>query len=226
MTYILGSRCKDGVVLVADRKVTYEDGHVEWQDKLFMDFSAIVFGAAGPIALIDKFRDRLMRYCAEHPYGPIDDYITQIEKSTANLNRTYEYALYGKEFDVLVGLKTNLGAVLQYITPVGLAEHVKEYKPIGNGEPYGSLLLKILWRKDMTMQDVAELGYLIIKYIEKLHLNDMVGVGDGKPQVWFVPDEPKQNPFQAANELLEKFEQHAESRLEALKENIQGVFKS
>jgi|GEM_PF-6292291 len=34
MTYILGAKCVDGVVLIADRKITYPAGQVEYQDKL------------------------------------------------------------------------------------------------------------------------------------------------------------------------------------------------
>ena len=34
MTYILGAKCEDGVVLIADRKITHPDGRVEYQDKL------------------------------------------------------------------------------------------------------------------------------------------------------------------------------------------------
>ncbi len=48
MTYILGSRCEDGVVLIADRMVTYEGGiwH-EYDDKLIGDLGGIIVGYSG-----------------------------------------------------------------------------------------------------------------------------------------------------------------------------------
>ena len=45
MTYILGSQCKDGVVLVADKKFTVDGGSsYEYGDKLFGDLTGIIVG--------------------------------------------------------------------------------------------------------------------------------------------------------------------------------------
>jgi 20S proteasome alpha/beta subunit len=63
MTYILGSRCSDGVVLVGDRKVTLEHGAThEYEDKLFNDIWWLVVGSSGISGLFEKFRDRLTTY--------------------------------------------------------------------------------------------------------------------------------------------------------------------
>jgi 20S proteasome alpha/beta subunit len=38
MTYILGARCADGVVMIADKKITKDSGvDFEYSDKLFCD---------------------------------------------------------------------------------------------------------------------------------------------------------------------------------------------
>ena len=49
MTFILGARCMNGVVLVADRKITkFDDGLTfDYGDKLFAELSHIVFGSSG-----------------------------------------------------------------------------------------------------------------------------------------------------------------------------------
>jgi hypothetical protein len=44
MTYILGCRCRDGVVLVADRETTDEAGCVEFGDKLIGDLEGMIAG--------------------------------------------------------------------------------------------------------------------------------------------------------------------------------------
>ena len=55
-------------------------------------------------------------------------------------------------------------------------------------------LLKKLWNDKMTMKQVAELAYFIIKYIQKEELDNSVGVNENppndKPQVWFIPHNP------------------------------------
>jgi hypothetical protein len=43
------------------------------------------------------------------------------------------------------------------------------------------------------MEQAAELGYFAIKYIENFELNMTVGVNDGSPQIWFVPDDERNN---------------------------------
>lgn len=61
MTYILGSKCKDGVVLIADRKITYPDGRVEYQDKLSRYYYPIVLGGAGSTPMLNNFADNVLR---------------------------------------------------------------------------------------------------------------------------------------------------------------------
>lgn len=47
MTFILGSKCIDGVVLIGDRKVTAEDGsYVGYRDKIFNDVDNVVWARA------------------------------------------------------------------------------------------------------------------------------------------------------------------------------------
>jgi 20S proteasome alpha/beta subunit len=211
MTYILGSNCSDGVVLVGDRKVILGDGSVsEYQDKIFSDAIApwMVVGSSGIMALFEKFRQRLTAYLQTPAYeGNMIALTTEIEAITNELNATYQERLQGQVFDVLLGIKTNVGANLQYIYPFGIAEGVRHYKVIGHGEPYGSIFLKRWWRKDMTMLEVAELGYFIIKYIEYLQLDNYVGIGDGYPQVWLVPH--KQPPKKATSPQIQLANPHA-----------------
>jgi 20S proteasome alpha/beta subunit len=67
MTYILGSKCSDGVVLAADRKVTYPDGHIEYSKKLFQYYYPIVVGAAGSNPMINNFLDDALRAAQNRP---------------------------------------------------------------------------------------------------------------------------------------------------------------
>lgn len=201
MTYILGANCVDGVVLVGDRKVTLDDGaaHV-YEDKLFVSTPWMVVGSSGISGLFEKFRDELSEYLATPEYdNKITTLTTQIEIITRELNEKYKDILRGQNFDVLLGIKTTVGANLQYVYPFGFAEGVRRYKAIGHGESYGSFFLKRWWHKDMTMLEVAELGFFIIKYIQEFELDNTVGIGNGYPQIWLIPNKqisPKASPAQ------------------------------
>jgi 20S proteasome alpha/beta subunit len=201
MTYILGADCADGVVLVGDRKVTLDDGAAHtYEDKLFVSTAWMVVGSSGISGLFEKFRDKLSAYLATPEYdNNVYTLTSQIEIITRGLNETYHEILRGQVFDVLIGIKSTVKAELKYVYPIGFAEGVRRYKAIGRGEPYGSFFLKRWWHKDMTMLEVAELGFFIIKYIQELELDNTVGIGDGYPQVWLIPHKqisPKASPKQ------------------------------
>jgi 20S proteasome alpha/beta subunit len=192
MTYILGSNCSDGVVLVGDRKVTLERGATyEYEDKLFLDVPWTVVGSSGVSGLFEKFRENLTTYIASPDReNTVTALTAQIEVLTRELNEKYKNILHGQDFDVLLGIKTTVGAVLKYVYPFGFAEGVRNYKVIGHGEPYGSFFLKRWWHKDMKMLEVAEIGFFIIKYIQEFELDNTVGIGNDFPQIWLIPNEP------------------------------------
>jgi 20S proteasome alpha/beta subunit len=202
------------VVLVGDRKIT--DGtDILYENKLFMDIAPLVVGSSGVYALFEKFRSKIANYIETQKAGPVDQFILEIEKYTRELNDAYKDVLERRwSFDVLVGMTTSRGAILQYILPQGLAEPVRRYRAIGHGEQYGSVFLKKLWRQEMSMEQVAELGYFIIRYIEKFELDSSVGVGSEKPQVWFIPDTGQ--PMEQSGAVLDTFEAHSQKRLEKL----------
>jgi hypothetical protein len=119
MTYILGSRCKDGVVMIADRKIVFDNFNTEYRDKLFLYLNQLVMGSSGSVSLFDKFRnyastaaERLITY-SEDQSSAVDEYISEIENRTGKLNERYAHKQ--PEFDVLIGIQTVTGAVLQHV---------------------------------------------------------------------------------------------------------------
>jgi len=192
MTYILGSHCLDGVVLVGDKKIVSGDGSShEYDDKIFIVDPWMITGSSGTLALFQKFRERVTEYI----YSPncertVIALTSRIEFITRQLNEAYREVLQGQDFDVLLGIKGNISAILRYVYPFGLSEDINKYKVIGHGEPYGSFFLKHWWKPDMTMLDVAELGFFIIRYIQEFELDNTVGIGEALPQVWLIPNEP------------------------------------
>lgn len=61
MTFIFGSRCHDGVVLVADRKITtineFQSIRFEIKQKLFGIIRQVIFGSSGSTHTYELFRD-------------------------------------------------------------------------------------------------------------------------------------------------------------------------
>ena len=47
---------------------------------------------------------------------------------------------------------------------------------LGTGSSHGLVFLKKIWHEHMNMEEVGELGYFIIKYIQRFELDLTVGV--------------------------------------------------
>ena len=60
MTFILGAGCIDGVVLVADRKITNLDEGItfEYDDKLFARLCHIVFNSSGSTEIFELLEQK------------------------------------------------------------------------------------------------------------------------------------------------------------------------
>lgn len=220
---------------MGDKKVTMEDGtDYDYQDKLFLILPQIIVGSSGVVGLLEKFTDRVQALMASKQNISAMEFITEVENITGSLNKTYFERLRGQVFDVLLGIKTPGPAVLKYIMPIGFSENVRKHKAIGHGAPYGAIFLKQLWRPDMIMEQVAELGHFVIKYIEKYELDGSVGVGSGHPQIWFIPDNPPlgtppeemqmYNQHQADQPFLDRIKNDTQERLEKYKTKIEETF--
>jgi 20S proteasome alpha/beta subunit len=186
LTYILGAKCKDGIVLVGDKRVTRGTGGFEYEDKIFSDISNVVIGASGTVGLFDKFRRDIARVAEAKANIDVGDFIKAAEKMVFDLNTEYRDRTGGGFIDLLVAYGKTRRGELQYITPTGLAESVKRHHVIGSGAPYGAHYLKKLWNDKLTMRQAAVLGCFIIQHIEENELDQGVGIGnDDRPQVWF-----------------------------------------
>jgi len=66
MTYVLGSRCKDGVVLIADTKFIIDrDGSITFihdNGKIFAGISGVIIGFAGTRGKFELFQTAIMDY--------------------------------------------------------------------------------------------------------------------------------------------------------------------
>ena len=83
------------------------------------------------------------------------------------------------------------------MTGSGIPEPVVNFRAIGHGNPYASMLMKTLWEKHnpMTMNQFAKISCLTIKYVQDFELDYSVGYEKNKtPQVYFIPS-ISQNAF-------------------------------
>jgi 20S proteasome alpha/beta subunit len=181
----------------------------------------LIVGYSGFRRTFELFRNDLADYIttyksAYHANPTIYKINSQIAEIIFKLNNRY----HGESFDLLVAISgvTTLEnrSRLIHFYPDGTMQSVIDCKSIGTGAPYGSIFLKQNWHQDMTMKEVAELGYFIIKYIERYNLDLSVGVNTDKPQVWFIPD--REVDHSADSKLLDEYEENTRKHLERIEQ--------
>lgn len=189
MTYILASHCANGIVLLSDRKVTIEGGtEIEYEDKIFSEFEQFLLSYAGSRETFGSFRMKLQEIMSFkiNAYGQmtLNNIFNSISDTMFKLSD--DYRSYEKGFELLVVSKDAREPIRHFIYD-GRPNTITKYKAIGTGAPYGSIMLKNCWKPEMKMDQVAQLGCFIIKYIEKNKLDLTVGVDNLNPQIWFIP---------------------------------------
>jgi 20S proteasome alpha/beta subunit len=196
MTYILGAKCSDGVVLVGDTKITVDEGtNYEFGRKLFKPFTSVVMGASGASGLYASFQNRMIVTVREqeNQHINLNDHErlkTLAENVIREMHRVYErdrnFLIYN--LNVLMGIRVQAEPELVNFTGLGLPEPVNSFKVIGHGEPYGALFVKKMWNPTMTMEQTAKLALFIIKLIQDTLIDVSVGYRtDCLPQVYYIP---------------------------------------
>ena len=182
MTYIIGARCVDGVVLIADRKILRGTTPFH-REKLIDVLPSVIIGGAGAVGLIDRFSEDIKQRVN---LGEIQDHNQLLEYVEDQSLIMYDRYPQVGSFQMLIGLQNGNRAQLYNILPnVRFAEPVKQYFAIGSGTEYGSLLLQKFWNDNITMKNFAKVATLSINYVIESNLDDAVG---GNTSVWFIPD--------------------------------------
>lgn len=225
MTYVIGARCRDGVVIIGDRKVTGGVSIDPYEEKIRKTppFNDAVFAAAGLGGLFEEFLEELpkrvlFRYRAielenkdradevKLGYGMNDfkhDVVDLLKQMKTIYSEVHNDGFPQLQVFFAVKHAEKGKSVLYYIDDENcLPAEVKEIIPIGESN-LGEIFRKS-WKKDMSMLETAKLGAFIIKYIEAEKLSDGVGVGSYQPQIWFVEDNQDPREVQGAelNDLL------------------------
>lgn len=229
MTLIIGARCTDGVVLVADRKVV---GSNRLVDKIRKpDNVNVVFTAGGFERVFEDYLDDLSRDVnwmynwfqednKKQPTSLQRNYdthqfkktcittLTELKKVYSNLGENVSFENILQVFFTLPEERN--GQPITRLYKMDMEDCYPEVVEEGKIETIGysqlaSPFLKSLENDpNLKMKDVARVGSFAIKYIENANLTDeSVGVGDQEPQIFFVPDENEPKEVKDEKEIKE-----------------------
>lgn len=244
-TYILGASCRDGVVLVGDRKVTGGVQRFAEKIKPLEVLPSIVFTAAGVESLFEEFLDEVKgrssshardinTYNKERPDNPkaftVVDFKHICATTLKKMKRVYseiENAVSFREalqvLFIVSELKEEVATPRLYYMDMETCypQPIEQGRivPIGDTYTGGDVFLKQLSNGNFSIRDVARIGAFIIKYVEQEKLSDTIGVGNLEPQVWFIEEgehEPKQILDEELKSLLDGVDEEVTNVIEKI----------
>jgi 20S proteasome alpha/beta subunit len=227
MTFILGARCKDGVVLISDKKVTLDYGaDFDYREKLFGDLRHVIIGSSGSTNTFEYFRGYIMDYVNTNKNNKkaikYDNIITRLAEIVYNTNKRHKFQ-NESNFHLLVAVGfSNKKSSLTHISAYGWPRTIDGCIAIGSGQHYAKIFQKHVWNPNMNMKEVAEIGYFTIKYIEEFGLDQTVGLDGKQPQIWFIRD--RLDDKQATKQFLTKLEKNTETRLKLHRTHLDSLF--
>lgn len=185
MTYILGAKCSDGVVIVGDQKIVCND-EATYDRKIESVLPTVALAGAGIYGLITMLTDEIHKQIKNENIKNYTDLLSIAEEKSFELSQAYESRV--GSFEILLGVKTEDDSRLYNLIPnQGFAEPIRKYVTIGSGGSYASVLLRTLWSDDMSMLEFAGLGHFLINFIVEMGLDESIG---GDIDVWFIPNTP------------------------------------
>jgi 20S proteasome alpha/beta subunit len=197
MTLILGARCRDGVVLVGDRKMTQTDTggiHNAYDDKITGEIDGILTAFSGDAGTFQVFVNTLRDYVTttrdeqiknligiyRAKFGPSFEQLKlRVSELQSEFNKKYEKYPY----KVLMGVSSQYfpdrKSLLYHFYADGRFFSLSKPIAIGSGSSHVYYFLERYWDYDKTtMQDFAQLSDFLIRYVshDKITLDNAVGL--------------------------------------------------
>jgi 20S proteasome alpha/beta subunit len=242
LTCIIGGKCVDGVVLVSDSKVTYDDHPPSYEAKLHSEFYHIVTGGAGSMDLYNEYRTRAL--FATQPGVIISD--TRLEQPRHDSRQRVQTSgivhMYNGEYN-FTSLQNNFGNLVKAINnskvardlngsleilvatqigDKGTAElthftdktqsDVYDYRGIGSSGIYANVFLKPFFDKE---KNITMNKFAKIGYfmIKLLTEYEIDQTVGGEPQIWFIPNTGPLYRDKDRPELISQFEKDSQNML-------------
>jgi 20S proteasome alpha/beta subunit len=229
LTVIIGAKCSDGIVLIADKKVSAISGRdIRFEQKIYGDLAHILIGYAGRVSMFDIFRkyivgDVVIRRSIE-PYTP-ENFIEESSKSVKRFNDIIHEQ--DSLFEVLIVKHHWKNSELHYIDFEGIPKEVKCYMSIGSGAETADKFLANLKYDEITMQDFTKRAFFAIAFMDQHHPELRVGVGQGGiPLIKYMSyTEEWDVELKETHPFIEECRNYANQRMVKWKESFDEILK-
>jgi len=229
MTVVIGAKCSDGIVLIADRKLTGKNGEVRYCEKVVGDLAHVLIGYTGDAQMFDIFRrytagDLIIERDGAKRYD-LDNLLSKVSNSIRMFNKLVDC----KPFKVLMVSHHEKPLELYHIDEFGNHEKVSHgYMAIGSGTEIANMFCEGLDHANMTMSEFIKHAYLAIMCMNSYFPSFGVGVElGGVPTVVYLHynAEWDKRPATDSPQDIEECKKYVNQRLVRFKQVFESISK-
>lgn len=229
LTVVVGAKCSDGMVLIADKKVTDCSGNIKcYTNKIFFDLEHILIGYGGRVDNFDIFRkyiaedimlwrsNKTKQYTFENFIPKIKDSVIRFNKLASKIN---DY------FEIIIAKHLGKLSELYYIDKDGKVQNITDYVSFGSGKKTVDMVLKNVNPKTITMKEFAKRTYFAIMYLNT-QPDSRVGVEpNGFPTIIYL-DYTNEWDKEAPEKDIKEFKLITEKKLAEYDNQLQNLANS
>ena len=227
LTVVIGAKCSDGIVLIADRKLTRKNGEITYREKIFGDLPHVLIGYTGDVQMFDIFRrytvgDLMIERDAVKRYT-LDNLLSKVSSSIKDFNRLVE----SRPFKVLMVSHHEKPLELYHIDESG-NPNISDYKAIGSGKEIADIFCGALKFDKILMREFIRHAYLAIMYMDKYCPGFGVGVEpEGNPDIKYLyyDQEWDKEPAKESPQDIEDCKNYTDKKLKRFREQFDVVLK-
>jgi 20S proteasome alpha/beta subunit len=224
LTVVMGAKCSDGFVLIADRKMTRSNGEVCFMDKIVGDVEHFLIGYIGDTEMFDIFRRYTMRAVmiegdTANRYM-LENLLSKVSKSIKRFNE-----LDCGPCKVLMANHRGDKSVLYHFAATGIWDEIANYKAIGTGSTIADNICCGLEHNKITMKDFTRHAYLAIDYMDLYCPGLGVGIEPkGVPDIKYLAYD-KVWEEKASEEDVKGYKKYSAEKLEGLRQSFDTILK-
>lgn len=239
LTVIIGARCSDGVVLVADTKFTdMTGGKTEHGRKIFGDIEHFLVAYSGTEYAFDIFRKYIVGdvRLPEDDNGPYMKNLHYTEKPYTNKNIVSNASALAKHFNrviknpgfgfgMLVATHDWEDSRLRYIDNNGDV-FIRDYQSIGSGQDCAHMFCRSVQHSETTMYDFTKRACVAIEYMNQCRPDLYVGLEpDGMPMIRFL-DYRKEWDEEPQPGQLKEFKEYATNKISEFDKSLKSLINN
>jgi 20S proteasome alpha/beta subunit len=229
LTVVIGAKCLDGIVLVADRKLTRKNGQPIYREKIFGDLEHILIGYTGDAQMFDIFRrytvGDVMIERDESKRYTLDNLLYKVSDSIKVFNELIDC----RPFKVLMVSHREKPLELYHIDDNGNSNKILSgYKAIGSGEEMANMFCETLDFGKIRMKEFIKHAFLAIMYMTQYCPALGVGVEPERiPDIKYLyyDQEWDKEPAKDSPQDIEDCKNYANERLEQIRQAFGRIVK-